>query len=88
MPLRIFFAQLIKAEYALLFGLNLLLAIGAIHTEAFGDSLWVVQQISRVYQCFDESLVVYVEVCLDAKFTLGCFNILHISKHDNWRELA
>ena len=37
-PLRIFFAQLIKAEYALLFGLNLLLAIGAIHIEAFSDS--------------------------------------------------
>ena len=37
--LEYFFAQLIKAEYALLFGLNLLLAIGAIHTEAFGDSL-------------------------------------------------
>ena len=30
---------MIKAEYALLFGLNLLLAIGAIHIEAFGDSL-------------------------------------------------
>ena len=39
MPLRIFFAQLIKAEYAFLFGLNLLHAICAIHIEAFGDSL-------------------------------------------------
>ena len=33
-----FYARLIKAEYELLFGLNLLLAIGAIHIEAFGDS--------------------------------------------------
>ena len=34
-----YFCTMIKAEYALLFGLNLLLAIGAIHIEAFGDSL-------------------------------------------------
>ena len=33
--LEYFYAQLIKAEYALLFGLNLLLAIGAIHIEDF-----------------------------------------------------
>ena len=37
--LEYFYARLIKAEYALLFGLNLLLAIGAIHIEAFSDSL-------------------------------------------------
>ena len=37
--LEYFYARLIKAEYALLFGLTLLLAIGAIHIEAFGDSL-------------------------------------------------
>ena len=77
-----------KAEYALLFGLSLLLAIGAIHTEAFGNSLWVVQQIFRVYQCFDKSLIVYVGVCLDAKFTLVCFKIVHIFRHDNSKELA
>ena len=48
MSLRIFFAQINKAEYALLFGLNLLLAIGAIHIVAFDDSLLVVQQISKI----------------------------------------
>ena len=67
MPLRIFFAEIIKAEYALLFGLELCLAIGAIHIDASGDSLLVVQQISKGYQCFDESLIVYLKVCLDAK---------------------
>ena len=46
------------------------------------------QQISKGYQCFDKSLIVYLEVCLDAKFTLGCFKIVHISRHDNSRELA
>ena len=60
MPLRILFAQMIKAEYALLFGLELCLAIGAIHIKAFGDSLLVVQQISKGYQSFDESLIVYL----------------------------
>ena len=86
--LEYFYARLIKAEYALLFGLTLLLAIGAIHIEAFGDSLLVVQQISNCYQCFDESLIVYLGICLDAQFTLGCIKIVHIFRHDNWRELA
>ena len=56
---------MIKAEYAMLFSLEIFGAIGANHIEAFSDSLWVVQQISKGYQCFDESLIVYLEVCLD-----------------------
>ena len=56
---------MIKAEYALLFRLELSLAIGAIHIQDFGDSLLVVQKISNGYQCFDESLLIYLEVCLD-----------------------
>ena len=76
--LEYFHARLIKAKYALLFGLNLFLAIGAIHIEASGDSLLIVQQMSKGYQCFDESLIVYLEVCLDIEFTLGCFSIAHI----------
>ena len=72
----------------MLFGLELLVAIGSIHIEALGDSLWVVQQISKGYQCFDESLIIYLGVCLDTKFTLGCFKIVHISRHDNLKELA
>ena len=54
-----YFCTMIKAEYALLFGLERL-AIGAIHIEASGDSLLVVKQISKGYQCFDESLIVYL----------------------------
>ena len=83
-----YFCTMIKAEYALSFGLELCLAIGVIHIEASGDSLLVVQQISKGYQCFDESLIVYLGVCLDAKFTLGCIKIVHILRHDNWSELA
>ena len=70
----------------LLFGLELLLDIGAIHIEAFGDSLLVVQQVSKVFQCLDESLDVYLDKCLDIIFTLDYFNIAHISRHDNWKE--
>ena len=68
--------------------MELLVAIGAIHIEASGDSLLVVKQISKGYQCFDESLIVYLLVCLDTRFTLGCFKIIHISRHDNSKELA
>ena len=34
-----FFCTIIKAKYAMLFGLDLLGAIGATHIEALGDSL-------------------------------------------------
>ena len=70
----------------MLFGLTLLLAICAIHIEAFGDSLLVVQQISKVFQCFDDSLNVYLDKCLDIISDLDYFSIAHISRHDNWRE--
>ena len=38
---------------------------GVTYIEAFIDSLGVVQQISRGYQCFDESLIIYLLVSLD-----------------------
>ena len=81
---------MIKSECALLFGLELLPAIGATHIEALGDSLLVVQQVSKVFQCLDESLNVYLDKCLDIISTLDHFSIAHISRHDNWRanELA
>ena len=73
-----------QAEYeALLFGLEMLLAIGATHIEAYGDSLLVVQQISKVFQCLDESLNDYLDKCLDIISALDCFSIAHISRHDN-----
>ena len=90
MPLRIFCTNN-QAEYeALLFGLEMLLAIGVTHIEAYGDSLLVVQQIFKVFQCLDESLNVYLDKCLDIISTLDYFSIAHISRHDNWKanELA
>jgi hypothetical protein len=55
-----------QAEYgALLFGLEILESMGVKHVEAFGDSLLIVHQISRKYQCLDGSLNAYLDKCLD-----------------------
>jgi ribonuclease HI len=78
-----------QAEYeALLSELELLVVVGATHIEAFGDSLLVVQQVSKVFQCFDESLNVYLDKCLDIISTLDYFNIAHISREDNWNAMS
>jgi ribonuclease HI len=40
-----------QTEYeSLLFGLEILHDMGVKHVEAYGDSLWVVQQVSKVCQ--------------------------------------
>lgn len=70
-----------QAEYAtLLFGLELLIAIGATHIEAFGDSLLVFNHISKVYQRNKESLNLYIDKCLDIIYTLDTFSIAHVSR--------
>src|SRR5438105_4255699 len=80
-----------QAKYeALLFGIELLVAVGPTHIEAFGDSLLVVQQISKVFQCLDESLNLYLDKCLDIISTLDYFSISRMPRQDNWlaNELA
>jgi len=72
-----FFCTNNHAEYEVsLFGLELLVAIGGTHIEAFGDSLLVVQQVSKVFQSFDKSLNVYLDTCLDITATLDSFSKL------------
>ena len=44
--------------------------------------------IQGLLMCLDESLIVYLGLCLDEEFTLSCIKIVHIFRHDNWRELA
>jgi hypothetical protein len=39
--------------------------MGVKNVEAFGDSLLVMQQIVGVLQCFDRSLNVYLNKCLE-----------------------
>jgi ribonuclease HI len=80
-----------QAEYeALLFGLEFLVSAGVTHVEAYGDSLLIVQQVRRQFQCLDGSLNVYLDRCLDIISTLDYFSITHVSRHDNWltNELA
>lgn len=74
-----------QAEYkVLIFRLELQIAAGAMHIEAFGDLLLVIQQIFKIYQCFDESLNSCLDKCLDTISTLGYFIIAHIPKQKNW----
>jgi hypothetical protein len=54
-----------QAKYeAILLGLQILSSMGIKHVEAFGDSWLVVQQVAGVFQCFDGSLIVYLDKCL------------------------
>ena len=63
-----------EAEYeALLFGLELLRSMGVKQVEAFGDSLLVVQQVSRICQCYNGSLNAYLDKCLDIVATFDDF---------------
>src|SRR6185503_17685327 len=55
-----------QVEYeALLFGLEFLQSMGVKHVEAFGDSLLVVHQVSKVCQCYNGSLNAYLHKCLN-----------------------
>src|SRR5664279_3641497 len=75
---------------ALLFGLKLLVDAGVSHIKAYGDSLLIVQQVAKVFQCNDELLNVYLDKCLDIISNLDYFSISHVSRQDNWlaNELA
>jgi ribonuclease HI len=73
-----------QAEYeALIFGLENLESMDMKHVEAFGDSLLVVHQVSRKYQCLDGSLNAYVDKCLDIIARFDEFSIHHIYRHEN-----
>ena len=74
-----------EAEYeALLLGLEILKDAGVTHVEAYGDSLLVVQQVAKVFQCNSGSLNTYLDRCLDIISNLDYFSISHVSRQDNW----
>jgi hypothetical protein len=56
------------------------------HVEAFGDSLLVVHQVSRKYQCLDGSPNAYIDKCLDIIATFDKFSIHHIYRHENSKD--
>ena len=73
-----------QVEYeALLFGLEFLQSMGVKHVEAFGDSLLVVQQVSKVCQCYNGSLNAYLDKCLDIISSFDEFIIKHIPREEN-----
>ena len=73
-----------QVEYeALLFGLEFLQSMGVKHVEVFGDSLLVVQQVSKVCQCYNGSLNSYLDRCLDIISTFDEFVIRHIPREEN-----
>ena len=53
------------------------------HVEAFGDSLLVVQQVSKVCQCYYGSLNAYLDRCLDIISCFDEFVIRHILRDSN-----
>jgi len=64
-----------QVEYeVLLFG-EFLESMGVKHVEIDGDSLLVVQQVSKVCQCYNGLLNAYLDRCLDI--------IRHIPREDN-----
>ena len=67
-----------QVEYeALLSGLEILQSMGMKHAEVFGDSLLVVQQVSKVCQCYNGSLNAYLDKSLDIISSFDEFVIRH-----------
>jgi ribonuclease HI len=57
--------------------------MGVKHVEAYGDSLLVVQQVSKVCQCLNGSLNAYINKCLDIISCMDEFVIYHVSREEN-----
>jgi ribonuclease HI len=73
-----------QIEYeALLFGLQILHDVRVKHVEAYGDSLLVVQQVSKVCQCLNGSLNAYLDKCLDIISCMDEFVIYHVPREEN-----
>ena len=53
------------------------------HVEAFGDSLLVVQQVSKVCQCYNGSLNAYLDKCLEIISSFDEFVIRHLPREEN-----
>jgi hypothetical protein len=57
--------------------------MGVMHVEAYGDSLLVVQQVSKVCQYYNGSLNAYLDRCLDIISCFDAFVIRHIPRDSN-----
>jgi ribonuclease HI len=73
-----------QAEYkAVLKGIKLLRDIKADSVEVFGDSMLVVNQLIRKYDCIDDILRVYHEECLELLREFKMVSVEHIPKMYN-----
>src|SRR6185437_11881966 len=73
-----------QVEYeALLFGLEILQSMGVKHAEVFGNSLLIVQQVSKVCQCYNGSLNAYLDKCLEIISSFDEFVIRHLPREEN-----
>jgi hypothetical protein len=57
--------------------------MGVKSVKAFGDSLFVVQQIDGVFQCFDKSLNAYLDKCLQIITIFDDFTMQHVFRDEN-----
>ena len=57
--------------------------MGVKHVEIFRDSLLVVQQVSKVCQCYNGSLNAYLDKCLDIISSFDEFVIRHLTREEN-----
>ena len=57
--------------------------MGVKHVEVFGDSLLFVQQVSKVWQCYNGSLNAYLDKCLDIISSFDEFVIRHLPREEN-----
>jgi ribonuclease HI len=72
-----------QAEYeAILLGLQILSSMGIKGVKAFGDLLLVTQQIAGVFQCFDGSLNIYLDKCLQIIALFDDFIVQHVSRDE------
>jgi hypothetical protein len=74
---------IIKLSMKLLFGLQILHDMGVKYIEAYGDSLLVVQHVSKVCQCLNGSLNAYLDKCLDIISCMDAFVIYHVAREEN-----
>jgi hypothetical protein len=58
-------------------------SMGVKHAEVFGDSLFVMQQVASIYQCFDGTLNAYFDKCLEIIALFDDFTVQHVSRNEN-----
>jgi ribonuclease HI len=93
LPKGAIFEQSVRLEYyctnnqakyeAILLGLQILNSMGVKHVKSFGDSLLVVQQDADMFQCFDGSLTVYLDKCLEIIALFHDFAVQRVSRDEN-----